>query len=111
MADWRDEYQKKLMTANQAAQLIRSGDSIFAGGASAIPVEFSDALAERSADLQNVDFYAALDSEIEYVATEYGCVNLRYLSNVDRIEALIGIAHPDFSEQLRAGVLAEGVVL
>ncbi len=60
MTDWRDEYQKKLMTADQAAALIGSGDSIYAGGASAIPQEFSDALAERSAELENVDFYAAL---------------------------------------------------
>lgn len=60
MSDWRAEYQKKLMTANQAAQLVRPGDSIFAGGASAIPQEFSDALAERGGELQNVDYYAAL---------------------------------------------------
>lgn len=50
-------------------------------------------------------------TDVEYVATEYGCVNLRYRSNVERIEALISIAHPDFREELRAGVVAEGVAL
>lgn len=60
MADWRDDYRAKLMTADQAAQLVRSGDSIFVGGGSSIPLEFSQALADRSAELENVDFYAAL---------------------------------------------------
>ena len=35
-----------------------------------------------------------------YVVTEYGMVNLKGLSTWERAEALIGIAHPDFREQL-----------
>ena len=37
-----------------------------------------------------------------YIATEYGMVNLKGLSTWQRAEALIGIAHPDFREQLIA---------
>ena len=35
-----------------------------------------------------------------YVVTEYGMVNLKGLSGWQRAEALIGIAHPDFRDEL-----------
>ncbi len=35
-----------------------------------------------------------------YVATEYGCVNLKGKSTAQRAELLASIAHPDFREQL-----------
>ncbi len=39
-------------------------------------------------------------SDIQYVATEYGCVNLKILNMADRIKAMISLAHPDFRDQL-----------
>jgi len=39
-------------------------------------------------------------SEVEYIVTEYGLVNLRDLSTPERAEALIGLAHPKFREDL-----------
>jgi itaconate CoA-transferase len=39
-------------------------------------------------------------SEVEYVVTEYGVVNLRDLSTPERAEALIGLAHPKFRAEL-----------
>ena len=39
-------------------------------------------------------------SSIHYIVTEYGMVNLKGLSTWERAEALIGIAHPDFREEL-----------
>ena len=50
-------------------------------------------------------------TDVEYVATEYGIVNLRYKSNIERAEALISIAHPDFRDQLRSAVEAEGYLV
>jgi 4-hydroxybutyrate CoA-transferase len=47
-------------------------------------------------------------TDVEYIATEYGVVNLRYKSNTERAEALISIAHPNFRDELRAGLNAEG---
>jgi 4-hydroxybutyrate CoA-transferase len=49
-------------------------------------------------------------SDVQYVATEYGCVNLKPLTMRDRVRALISLAHPDFREELgdqarRAGIL------
>nr|WP_312578086.1 acetyl-CoA hydrolase/transferase C-terminal domain-containing protein [Sedimentibacter sp.] len=39
-------------------------------------------------------------SDIQYVATEYGCVNLKILNMSDRVKAMISLAHPDFRNQL-----------
>lgn len=39
-------------------------------------------------------------SEVQYVATEYGCINLKHLTMSDRVRAMISLAHPDFREQL-----------
>lgn len=39
-------------------------------------------------------------SEVQYIATEYGCVNLKVLNMADRVRAMINLAHPDFRAQL-----------
>ena len=39
-------------------------------------------------------------SDVQYVATEYGCVNLKVLNMSDRVRAMISLAHPDFRNQL-----------
>lgn len=39
-------------------------------------------------------------SDVQYVATEYGCVNLKPLTMRERAHALISLAHPDFRPQL-----------
>ena len=40
-------------------------------------------------------------SEIQYAATEYGCVNLKNLTMKERAAALISLAHPDFRPMLK----------
>ena len=39
--------------------------------------------------------------DVDYIATEYGIVRLKGLTIKERAKALIGIAHPDFREQLK----------
>ncbi len=39
-------------------------------------------------------------STVQYIVTEYGMVNLKGLSTWQRAEALIGIAHPQFRDEL-----------
>lgn len=39
-------------------------------------------------------------TDVQYIVTEYGIVNLRYKSIPDRVKALISIAHPDFRDFL-----------
>ena len=46
---------------------------------------------------------------VHYVVTEYGMVNLKGLSVWERAEQLIGIAHPDFREQLVADAEKMGI--
>lgn len=41
-------------------------------------------------------------ANVQYLCTEYGCINLKGLSAWQRAEAIISIAHPDFREELIA---------
>jgi 4-hydroxybutyrate CoA-transferase len=51
---WLDQYRSKLLTAEQAVQLVKSGDRIYYGGNAAIPMGLIRALAERYHELNNV---------------------------------------------------------
>ncbi len=48
-------------------------------------------------------------STVQYIVTEYGMVNLKGLATWQRAEALIGIAHPDFRDQLIADAEKMGI--
>lgn len=48
-------------------------------------------------------------SNVMYVVTEYGMVNLKGLTAWQRAEGLIGIAHPDFREQLEKDAQNMGI--
>ena len=39
-------------------------------------------------------------ADVQYVVTEFGCVNLKVLTMKERIKAIISLAHPDFREEL-----------
>ncbi len=45
----------------------------------------------------------------DYVVTEYGIARLRYLGLKERAKALIGIAHPDFREELEFELKRSGI--
>ncbi len=49
-------------------------------------------------------------SDIMYVVTEYGLVNLKGKSLAERARALIGLAHPDFREELEAQARANRLI-
>ncbi len=49
-------------------------------------------------------------SEVQYVATEYGIVNLKRLNMSDRVRAMISLAHPDFRDQLTEEAKAVGIL-
>ena len=55
MSTYMDEYKKKLITAEQAAQLVQSNSIIDYGMFAAKPVDFDAALGKRAGDgLENV---------------------------------------------------------
>ena len=49
-------------------------------------------------------------SDIQYVATEYGCVNLKVLTMSDRVRAMISLAHPDFRDELTEKARHAGLI-
>lgn len=49
-------------------------------------------------------------SDVQFVVTEYGCVNLKELTMDDRARALIRLAHPDFRDGLREDAKAMGLI-
>ncbi|MBQ8562373.1 MAG: acetyl-CoA hydrolase [Firmicutes bacterium] len=49
-------------------------------------------------------------SEVQYVATEYGCINLKHLNMADRVRAMISLAHPAFRDQLTEEAKAHGLI-
>jgi acyl-CoA hydrolase len=51
-------------------------------------------------DLTQGNIVTTPRSDVMYVVTEYGMVNLKGKSVAERAKALIGIAHPDFREDL-----------
>ena len=48
-------------------------------------------------------------ADIQYVVTEFGCVNLKPLTVEDRARAIISIAHPDFREELTEQAKKAGI--
>lgn len=49
-------------------------------------------------------------SDVQYIATEYGCVNLKALNMADRVKAMIGLAHPEFRAQLTDEARDRGLI-
>ena len=49
-------------------------------------------------------------SDIHYIATEFGCIDVRALTMDDRARAIISLAHPDFREELTSQAKAVGLI-
>lgn len=49
-------------------------------------------------------------ADVQYVVTEYGCVNLKALTMDDRARALISLAHPDYRDELAEGAKKLGLL-
>ncbi len=51
---WKEEYEDKLCSADEAAALIKSDDRIAMSGGTSVPYEFSRALSRRAGQIKNV---------------------------------------------------------
>lgn len=49
-------------------------------------------------------------TDVMYVVTEYGIVNLKGKSVAERATALISIAHPDYREELERAARNQNVI-
>lgn len=53
---WKDEYKRKLTTAEEVAKCINSNDIVGVGGGTCIPPAIVDAIGKRASELRNVTF-------------------------------------------------------
>lgn len=53
--EWKENYQKKLISADEAVKFIRSGDRVVYGHAAAQPIVLHDALIRRADELREVE--------------------------------------------------------
>lgn len=51
---WQEEYRAKLRTAEEAAKVVQSGESVFFGGGTGIPTAFATALGKRAHELTGI---------------------------------------------------------
>ncbi len=58
--NWKQEYQQKLMSVEEAAGLIKSGDRVWMSPVCSMPIQFGDALAARYQELENVTVISGL---------------------------------------------------
>ena len=57
MADWKEYYENHIVTAEEAANLIESGDRIWAGCTICVPYDELDVLTDRYEELEDVQIY------------------------------------------------------
>ena len=62
--DWRQEYQEKLRTAEEAVRAVRGGDRVYGGTASSIAYRLLDALWDRREELEDVVLCGAMTSRL-----------------------------------------------
>lgn len=89
MADIMDEYKQKLITAEQAAQLVKSGDWVQYGEFVQQPLEIDAALAARKDELKDVKIRLVTMTFLPQVckvdpARESFCMNDWHFSGVSR---------------------------
>jgi len=55
MSDWKEIYKQKLVSVEEAASRIESGDKCWLGPCSAAPIQLMEAICDRVKELENVD--------------------------------------------------------
>ncbi|HMP52412.1 MAG TPA: 4-hydroxybutyrate CoA-transferase, partial [Candidatus Melainabacteria bacterium] len=69
---WREEYQKKVVSADAAVDHIKSGDRIYIQSNAACPITLVEALTRRASELRNVEIFHILTmGPAKYTRPEY----------------------------------------
>ncbi len=108
MNNYLDEYKNKLVSADEAVQVIRSGDWIDYPLVLCAANELEKALSKRKDDLEDIKFRATMSVWPRYCIAsdpdgQHFCWNSWHFSNADRINAANGLAYyipMKFSEQV-----------
>jgi 4-hydroxybutyrate CoA-transferase len=79
--DWKEDYKRKLVSAEEAVAHIRSGDVIAMGGGPSAPPDIVDALSRRYKELENVTLVSGITMHMfEVFKPEYrGHINFKTL--------------------------------
>lgn len=83
----------------RGAQMAKGGKSFIALSSTAINAR-GERVSKIVCQLPAGTAVTTPRSDIQYLVTEYGCVNLKELVMGDRVRAVISLAHPDFRDQL-----------
>ena len=94
----------------QGAQMARHGQSFIAATSVNVSKRTGAVTSRIVSRFPEGTRITTPSSEVQYVVTEYGCVNLKPLSMNDRVRAMISLAHPDFRDQLREEAVARGLL-
>lgn len=115
--DWKNVYKEKLVTAEEAVAIVKSGDNVMTAGANSAPPDLINTLCARYQELENVTLWSGLlmypfeflkkeyKGHINYVTIFYGPVERMFMgegnvenfsfhfSNADK--ACLGVIDPD----------------
>ena len=70
--NWEPDYKKKLVSLDEAAKLIKSGDSILMSAGPSAPIDLMNAMARRYKELENVTVTSGLLlSPMSHLGAEY----------------------------------------
>jgi 4-hydroxybutyrate CoA-transferase len=97
--DWKTEYAGKIVSADDAVRLVKSGQRIFLTGNCSVPRELLSALIRRAPELTNVEICQALTIiGSEYVAPEMeGHLRVNSLFASANVRKAIHEGHADFT--------------
>jgi len=77
---WKKDYESKLCSAEQAAQLVKSGDRVVFGQMNGISQLLLDALCARKDELMDVTTFSSINANKEHYLEEGYAPNIKHLN-------------------------------
>ena len=94
---WKDDYKAKICSAEYAASLVRSGNTVYLGGGTGIPASFANALGKRSSEISDITIYQGYAMGLyEYMKPEHrGSFHIEtmFVGPMERVCMEWGVAH------------------
>ncbi|MFH1486263.1 MAG: hypothetical protein ABIH46_09345, partial [Chloroflexota bacterium] len=86
---WQEEYKKRLVSAEEAVKVIRSGDKVvFTNGS--LPIDTAEALRERRHELRNVELWAPTPGDFHWYEDGWE----------EAFDIKVSYSHPRFASKL-----------
>src|SRR5512146_3182662 len=95
--DWSNQYQSRVVSADEAVEVIQSGNRLFMTGNVSVPQKLLEALVNRSATLKDVEICQALLLEppafVSSAVEGHLRVNTLFISDNARTSVQVGRAN------------------